>query len=789
MKYINKIALLLALFFSTKYNVNTQSISGIIIDSLSGHLLSNATVTIEQNGKKVSSLNADKGSFRFTSLDSNAAYNIQIRYTGYRNETIPAVKPSNSAISVYLVPEQKEMTGVTVSSSKPFIVQKNDKITVNVAQSPILAGGNVYDAVKKAPGVTDFQGLQFRGKNVTVYINDKPSRLGGEELKNYLTSMPANTVERVEVMPNPSAKYEANGGPVINIILSKSKDLGTNGTLTAGLGAGRYPRLNSGVSLNHRTSAMNVYGSYDYLQHKTRSIIRTDRSFNQLFSIDDERRSFDQLGSHSAKAGLDYTINKRSSAGVLVRGVFTDRNKYSQNISVTTADSSSVVNNEGKSDISSIAANIYYKTKLGKAGDLSVNADYFNYDKMRNDQFATRYFDDKQNEYAAPYLLRAGAPANNEIRSFSADYTLGKNKIRYEAGAKMVMTGTDNTSNWEKNVNNSWENDIQKSNRFIYKENVYAAYASASGSKGKFDIEAGLRMEYTDANGYSVTLKQENNNDYVSLFPSLSVSFNHSEKQQYSFSYRRRIERFGFDIVNPFIIYQNQYSYYQGNPFIKPSLSNNLSLGWTYGNEWMASVDYGHFTDALAEVYKKAENGEAMISTFENIASADQLSLNVSYTKSLFQGKLTTSNTLGGLYAKYNAPAETDLSNAALAVFINSSNMISIGKAWRGELSAAYYSPMQFGAYQFKQQFFASIGFSRTLLEKKATLGISVTDIFNSNKQRYNVLSYGVKSMNNSNPETRFIKLNFTYKFGNKNVKAAKNRQTGIDEVKRRMSN
>ncbi|MCG2617513.1 TonB-dependent receptor [Terrimonas sp. NA20] len=789
MQYVNKLILLLVFFLAAKSGANAQSISGIIIDSLSGHLLSNATVTVSKDGTEITTLNADKGSFRFSGLDSSAAYEVKIRYSGYRIETLNPVRPSNTVLSVYLVREQKEMAGVTVSSAKPFILQKNDRITVNVSQSPIVAGGNAYDAVKKAPGVTDFQNLQFRGKNVTVYINDKPARLGGEELKNYLSSMPANTVERVEVIPNPSAKYEANGGPVINIILAKSKDLGTNGILTTGAGAGRYPRLNSGLSVNHRTADLNIYGSYDLLQNKTRSVIRADRSFNPLFSVSDEQRSFDELQSHSAKAGLDYTINKRSSAGVLVRGVFTDKNKFSKNMSETTRDSSSLVTSEGQSDVSTIATNVYYKTKIGKTGDLSVNADYFDYGKTRKDQFTTRYYDAKQSEYAAPYRLRASAPADNKIGSFSADYLFSAGKIRYEAGAKAVMTRTDNTSDWEKNANGSWEDDVQRSNRFIYKENVYAAYVSASGSKGKFDVEAGLRMEYTDASGHSVTLKQENSNDYISLFPSLTVSFNESEKQQYSFSYRRRIERFGFDIVNPFIVYQNQYAFYQGNPFIKPSFSDNLSLGWTYGNEWMASIDYGHFTDALAEVYKKAGNGEAMISTFENIASADQLSLNVSYTKSLFNGKLTTSNTLGGLYAKYNAPAGTDLSNAALAVFLSSSNMVSIGKIWRGELSAAYYSPMQFGAYQFRSQFFASLGFSRTLLDKKATLGVSLTDIFNSNKQRYNVSSYGVQSVNKSMPETRFIKLNFTYRFGNKNVKAAKNRQTGIDEMKKRMSN
>lgn len=790
MKLLNKTTLLIATAMIASLCLKAQTISGNITDSISGTPLPNATIALVKNGADITTINSANGEFAFSGLDTAAFYTLRIRFTGYREQVISALSGKQErGISIRLVPLQKEMAGVTVSSSKPFIVQKNDKITVNVAQSPVVAGGNAYDAVKKAPGVTDLQGLQFRGKNVTVYINDKPSRLSGEELKSYLVSMPANTVERVEVIPNPSAKYEASGGPVVNIILAKSKDLGTNGVLTAGIGAGRYPRFNNGISLNHRTAAMNIYGSYDYQQTKSRSITKAERSFNELFSINDEQRSFDEGKSHTTKIGVDYTINKQSSFGALVRGSFINRDRYSQNISLSTNDSSSLVGNTGDTRLSTIAANIYYRTKISKNGDLSLNADYFNYDKKRNDQFVTHYFDEKGTEYNTPYFLRAGAPSNNRIESFSVDYSFSKSKISFETGLKAVLTRTDNASDWEKKETGVWQNDELKSNRFIYNENIYAAYLSASRSIGKFDIQAGLRAEMTDAKGYSVTLKQENDNSYTSLFPSLSVSFNQSEQQQYSFSYRRKIERFGFDIVNPFIVYQNQYAYYQGNPFIRPSFSHNFELAWAYGNEWMAAADYGHFTDALAEVYKKAGDGGAMISTYENIASADQLSLSLTYTKLLFNGKLTTSNTLGGLYAKYNAPAETGLSNAATTLMISSSNMIAIGKVWKAEVSAWYYSPMQFGAYDFKSQFSSSLGLSRTLLSKKATLGLSVTDLFNTNKQRYTAASYGTRSTTRVMPETRFIKLNFSYKFGNKNVKAAKNRQTGIEEVRRRMAN
>lgn len=790
MKYFSKLTLLIALFLFCSRPSGAQTIKGIVTDSISRQALANASVSLSKNGAVLNALSSAKGDFAFSALDTAGFFKLTVKYTGYRTLVLDSVSAGQpAALEVILAPDQKEMAGVTVTAAKPFITMKNDKIVVNVAQSPVAAAGNVYEAVKKAPGVTDMQGLQFRGKNVTVYINDKPSRLGGDELKNYLSSMPANTVERIEVITTPSSKYEASGGPVINIILAKSKDLGTNGTFTAGAGAGRYGRFNNGLSLNHRNASMNVYGSYDYQYTKARNSTRAARSFNDLYTINDEQLSYETGKSNIAKAGLDYTINPRSSAGVLVRGVFNNRDKSINNHSLVSTDSSSLVTNDNHARLSTIAANLYYKTKLGKTGDLSLNADYFNYDKDRSDHFVTRYYDEKGLEYLSPYLLRASAPATNRINSLSADYTFSSGKIRYEAGLKSIFTETDNSSVWEKNEAGGWENDVQKSNRFVYDENIYAAYLSVSRSFSKFDLQAGLRMEYTDAKGYSVTLKQENENSYASFFPSLSLAYNQSEQQQYSFSYRRKIERFGFDIVNPFIIYQNQYAYYQGNPAIRPSYSHNVELAWSYGNEWMAAADYGHFTDALAEVYKKADNGTAMISTYENIASADQLSLSLTYSKQLLNGKVTTTNTFGGLYAKYNAPENTGLSNAATTAFISSSNMVSLGTAWKAELSAYYYSPMRFGAYDFKSQFSAAVGFSRSLLKKKANLGLSVSDIFNTDKQRYGVSSYGVRSVNKNMPETRFVKMTFSYKFGNKNVKAARNRQTGIDEVKKRMAN
>ncbi|ASZ10995.1 outer membrane beta-barrel family protein [Chitinophaga pendula] len=687
----------------------------------------------------------------------------------------------------------KNLQGVTVTAAAPFIIQRADRIILHVSQRTATAGGNVYEALLLTPALTDQQGLQFRGKQVAVYINGKPTRLSGEELKQYLSSMPANTVDQIHVIPQPSAKYEANGGVVIDIILAKNKSYGTNGTLTAGGGLGNYLRHNGGVSINHRNAQLNVYGSYDYLYNQTATRNSAERFFNKGYTVTDEQNIVDRTSAHTLKAGLDYTFNAHSSAGILVRGVVSERNKDIRNHSLAHyhaggPDAISLVNADNSAAYVTPTVNLYYKLLTGRRGAaLTLNADYFSYEKRWNDDFVTTYRDASGQATAPDYYLRNQSPASNRIQSFSGDYTFKAGKIRYETGIKGVFTRTDNNAQWDIQDKGMWQPDKGKTNHFIYQEDIYAAYASAATSIKKIDLQAGIRLEHTAALGHSLTLAQRDSQRYTDLFPNISIGYNKDDKQQFSLSYRKKIERFGFDIVNPFLVYQSQYVYYQGNPAIKPSYSHNLEAGWAYGNEWMAAVSYSYFTAVLAEVYRKGNDDNTIISTYDNVASANQLSTDLTYTKYLLSNKLMSSNTIGGLYAKYNAPDNTGLGSASFGGFVSSNNQYQLASRWQAEMNLFYYSPIIFGAYRFQSQFSMGLGVSANVLQKKATVSLHVTDLFHTNKRRYTVNSYGVYFNNRSMPETRFIKIAFSYRFGNKNVKAAKNKKTGIDDVKRRM--
>lgn len=687
----------------------------------------------------------------------------------------------------------KQLQAVTVTAAGPFIIQHTDKIVVNIAQSPLAAGGNVYEAIKRAPGVADIQGLQFRGRQVSVYIDDKPVRLDGEELKNYLTSMPAGAIDRIEVLPHPSARYEASKGAIINIILLKNKEYGMNGTLTSGIGAGRYPRYNNGLSLNYRSSKLNLYGGYDRMYSKVHNTRDIRRMFNDAYEIEEDQYTIATGVSHTFRAGLDYSIDAGSSIGILIRGSVNDKKKNVSDISrqhyhTPGADSFSTVTTGNNALYFTPAINLYYKTKAG-SGDLSLNADYFSYAKDWNDDFITRYTDEGNKEYRSPFLLRDRSPARNKIRSLSADYNLTAGNIRYETGLKAILTRTDNDPLWEILQSGNWLVDTGRSNHFIYEENIYAAYFTVARSFDKFNVQAGLRLEHTDTKGNSITLKQVDKRSYTNLFPNLTVDYTPSGNQQLSLSYNHSIERFGFDIVNPFIIYQSQYAYYQGNPKIRHSFSHNIELSWAWRNEWMAAFSFSHYTNVPAEIYKKDAAADAMISTYDNVSSASQMSLNITHTKSLLKGRLSSSNTLGILHAGYHAPASAGLGNTSYTAMYSNDTRLLLGRGWRAEINVNYNSPMAVGAYQFRSQFEMGAGLSKSWMEGRAIMTLNMTDIFNTNKRRYAAASYGVASTNTDYAETRFVKLSFTYKFGKSTVKAARTRSSAIEEVKRRMGN
>ncbi|WBO83758.1 outer membrane beta-barrel protein [Hymenobacter yonginensis] len=775
------------------------ALRGTVADSLSQQPLPFATVVLQPatTAPVLSTISNEHGAFHFEQVPAGR-YQLLVRYIGYKTAAPVAVEVGSGQPAmlapVLLAPAGQRLKGVTVTATKPFIEQRAGKLVLNVAASPLAAGGSAYDVLGRAPGVLDqSNGFQLRGKKVAVLLDGKPTNLSGAELKTMLEAMPGNTLDQVEVIANPSARYDANGAAIINIITTKGRKLGTNGTATVGVGAGEYGRYNAGLSLNHRTAALNVYGSLDRQENQVYSTTSAFRRLGEGRELRENGREVRHNQNNSAKLGLDYVLSEKSSAGVLLKGMLNTRDRDAQNLarlSDNTLLSASHVQTTGAAQFLSPTLNVYYKTKLDTAGrTLSLNADYFGYRKDWHNDYTTRTFDGSL-QPTGPYdLLRDNSPARNSVRSFSADYAQPLGRAHLEAGLKTTFTTTDNDIRWEQApAGQPWTVDLGKTNHFIYRENINAAYATVGHTVRKVVVELGLRAEQTNTTGTSLTTGQRTDRHYLNLFPSVSAQYNKSEKVQLGFAYSRKIDRFAFGIVNPFVTYVSQYRYVQGNPSISPSFSHNFEFTHSYNNLLSTSISYGHHTNVLIDSYRQLEGTQIVVNSFRNFRSAESVSASTTLMRPLLSGKWMTVTTLGLEYARVNSPA-LGLNNARPSTYLSSNHTLTLPHGFKMEASAMYMSPMTFGGLAFKARFNTGLGVSKSLLKDAATLTLNVTDVFNTQQNRYEVLAAGLNSRNLDKAESRFVKLNFSYKFGNQRVKGSQRRSTGIEAEKSRMEN
>lgn len=776
---------------------NNVSFSGSIVDSSNSRPIPGATVTLQKGDLHRHTITNEVGLFSLSELDSGF-YKLNISGVGYRPFTRDSVlikETSTHSNNFLLNPEGKTLAEITVTPNQPYISQSADKITLNVAASPIAAGSNAWDVLQHAPGVVNENGnLKFRGSPVNVLIEGRPSHLSGEELKNMLSAMPANGIAKVEILPDPSSKYDAQGGSVINIKLAKNKNFGTNGTLTMGSGLGHWLLYNGGVSLNHRNKKMNVYGSYDYMHNKQYYDNFSDRIFDDG-SIYEKEYDVRTRYNHSGKAGLDYDLTDKTSIGFLATGFVNYRDREVDNQSwlyrsTSPADSSSRVFTNGSARFGSPSVNLYLKTMLDTSGkELAINANYFNYNKKWNDDFITRYYDEKDTEYGQPYLLRDFSPANNEVLSATADYVHPVKSGRWEAGLKTALTTTDNDLLWEyADDGGDWKTDHGKTNRFIYKELIHAAYTSLYKKIKQYSFQMGLRAEYTYTTGRLVTLQQTHTNDYINLFPNLKLQYAPSSMHQWSLGYRKSIQRFDFGIVNPFIVYQSQYSYSQGNPDIRPMIMHSITLDHSWKYQLFSSLRYTKVKDAISLIYLQKPGSEAIISSFDNLSTGDIISATITWMGRFLNGKWISTNTVGGYYSKYRTEGEKlQLQNAQVTGYLNSYNSFQFKRGLSGEFTAMYRSPAASGAFKMKSYFTSSAGLAKDIWKKKASLKLNVKDIFNTESNRFDVNYQGIQTYYKNKTESRTANLSFTWKFGNSRVKASKKRETGMEDESSRM--
>jgi len=715
--------------------------------------------------------------------------------------------PSANVGVLQLVPAEKAMKEVVVSSKKPLIERKLDRTIVNVDASITSAGSTALEVLEKAPGVTvDKDGnISLKGKSgVIIYLDGRPSYLSGADLANLLRNMSSDQLEQLEIMTNPPAKFDAAGNAgVINIKTKKNKQFGYNGSITSGYTQGRHARFNEAFSFNYRNKKFNFFSNLNYNRnHRSQElfILRNFRDGNTkiIKSIFDQETSMEsESHNYSAKAGVDYNLSERSTLGVVLSGFYnpslwqsnTNTLIYDPNYTLTDQTTAFSQNDEKWKNFST---NVNFRTKLDSAGqELTADLDYINYKATNFQPLISTYYDNAGNLKQAPDVLHATLPTNIKIYSGKVDYTLPlKKDAKFEAGFKTSYVTNDNDARYDSIKTGYTVLDSARSNHFIYDENISAAYVNYSRPLGKkWSAQFGLRVENTHANGvskgytYNTTLNKFEytettfKRDYTQLFPTAYLQYTANEKNQFVINYGRRIKRPDYEDMNPFVNFLDRYTFQQGNPNLSPQFAHNIELSHTYHGFLTTTVNYTSTNNIIQQVL---EQNDATNETFikkANIASSKQVGLTVTANKSI------TKWWTGNIYTNvYNNHFKGLVNNEPISIGVTTfivqlQQQFKFSKGWSAEVSGFYRSKGLEGVIYIKPMAQVNAGISKQLLKNKGSLRLNVRDIFAGGVfkgySKYGTVDATFKNVNDS----RAVSLTFSYRFNKGKLKAGSNKR------------
>ncbi|MBC8155942.1 MAG: outer membrane beta-barrel protein [Bacteroidetes bacterium] len=705
-----------------------------------------------------------------------------------------------------LAEASKNLAEVNVVAKKPFLEQQVDRVVMNVENSIVASGNTALDVLEKAPGVTiDRQNdqLKLKGKSgVIVYIDGKQTYLSQQEVSNLLKNTPSDNIEKIEIITNPGSKYDAAGNSgIINIKMKKNKNFGTNGTLTLGTGYGwvtdlsgnvlNRPKYNSSLNINHRAGKFNVFGNYSYANR----LSNNSNVLNRVIPFNGTVTYFDQASfrpssfeNHSFKGGLDYFVTKKTTVGVLVNGfvndwrspdgvnntLISDANRQLTSKAITQTDAAQYLKN--------LTANLNVKHEFDDKGqELTADADYVRYDGRGNNSLSTTYRDAQNRPNRPNQDVRNNMPSTIDILALKSDYVRPTKKGKFEIGVKSSYVRADNNTIYDtlQQETRQWLFDASRSNQFQYNENINAGYVNYAGALGKTKVQTGLRLEHTHSVGNSITLNQRVDRNYLNLFPTVFLSRQLDTSNVLNLSYSRRIDRPSYENLNPFVFYLDPFTYQQGNPFLKPQYTNSIELTHVYKGSISTTLGFSRTTDFInGETPRQIPAENITYVTPENLGTQDNVNLNISFPVPIAKW-WTMQNNVTVYYQHYNTFYSGQPFDVKFTAYnLYASNNFTISKLWSAELSGWFNSAAQYGFYRAQAQGAFSLGVQKKMLDNKGSLKLNVNDPFWLNQFNGVAKVQDIDFRVQSRWESRRVSLTFTYRFGNQNVKGARDRNS-----------
>lgn len=778
-------------------NLNAQSkLTGHISDEQNKSLFFSTIILYKQSDSSVykTASSGNDGIFAISNI-KDGTYYLEAQFLGYETYSSRELifpKDHEVDIDIQLKPQDHEIEDVVIVETKPLLEQESDRLVVNVADNITSGTNNLMDVMKKVPGVIVVgDKISLAGtSNVTILINGKTTKY--MDVESLLRDMPGDNIQKVEIIHQPGAEFDAAGsGPILNIILKKNNLFGTNGNVSLSSEKGKVWRNRAGVSLSHYQGSLNIQGSLGFRDAKYKEILIIERYV--LDDLYDQYTDNTYSGqSYRANLGMDWDVNERHRLGFQSRFVNYDSDDVIYNLTDIYYSDISIDDQTIRTDNIEDGywrfggINPYYIFKidtLGQKLELDLNYLQFNMD-AENILTPTDLI--SNNELTRFKYNQAGITA---ISVAKLDYTYPFSKaLKLQVGTKYSLADLDNNFISASDLNSEWIIDNEQSNHYLFEETIIAGYSKLSYSKGKWSGTLGIRYEDSNSKGQSIGIDTILNRRIKQFFPSASVSRDIIKDIGVILSYSYRLDRPHYTSLNPFRYLLDSYTSYRGNPELRPEFTHSSKFSLSYKKQPFFNIEYKQSKDAMISVVEQNdETGEGYRTTV-NIDTRNILSGSLYFPLDFIPGF----SGYGGIIANriyYNSPYLDDIfenEQWSYTAFLQAGYLFPLDI--KAEASGWYNSGGMEGLLNNEWMYGVSFGLSKSFLDNRLKISFSADDVL----QRFFHGSVDYSNINLSvisKWDAPDYSLSLTYRFGNRHLKEKKHESGATEEMNRASEN
>ena len=783
-------------------NGQEYSISGKVID-LQKEPISfvNVLVLTQIDSTIVAGSSTDDfGVYKFNALEKGD-YLVQFSFVGYKTAFKQISLESNLIVEDIILEEDIETLGeISIIAKRPTVRKEADRLVFDI-QNTALVEGNMLQVLRSTPGVLVLDsGIEVAGSTPAIYINNRKVQLSADELIQLLESSSANSIKSIEVIKNPSAKYDADSGKVINIVMTKNLITGYRGTLFSNYTQGVFPRYNIGTSHFFKNQDISFNLNYNYTKSKINrdnddvvNYLDSNNNVDEIWKSSINRNTKSET--HNLNLNFDYFINDNNTLSLSSTAIYLPYFKYRINNNTLITDESLNfqsrfnANNLSRDDKHNIGIDFDFVHLFNNKGRLSLNSHYTSYDYHRDQEVISNYFGlSNMFDFATAFNTRA----NQETKIFTSKVDLEtplNEASKFEAGLKLsnIKTESDITQ-FDVDVNTGSEqiND-QNSDVFNYDENVFSAYANFSLDTDKWSLNSGLRAEQTSIEGVSISTNQINTQDYLEWFPNASIQYNVSDNFNLYINYKRSIARPSYTDLNPFRFFLNDNYIVTGNPNLAPAILDHYVIGITFMEVFTVEAYYQNYDGKISELPRQNNDSNIIEYVPVNLDKTVEFGFDFSAFFDVVDNWFLYFAT-----SFYNIKEEADFGQGFVkldqwsnySVLSNDFSFLK-DKSLSANLTLTWIGKNIQGLSTVKNRLDSNLSISKTILKKKGVLSLAVSDIFNLQDYDLATKYENQNSTSHWDLDNRYIKLGLSYKFGN--TKLESNARTSEIEERDRL--